>query len=109
MRLGMTAPVLVAKFWKTSSADRMAALHLFAFHQSMDLIYEGFWDLNWRGFDYDPSDKTSPVIVPYVVAYPVDLEEAWMAACRPPKGTWCHLKLKLDKSQYINPDVRVCQ
>ena len=72
----------------------------------MDLIMEGFWDLNLRGFKKHIKDEEK-LIVPYLAAFSVDLMEAWDASCRPKNGTYCHLQLRdLSKADYTKSNVR---
>jgi hypothetical protein len=91
---------------------RFTALSNFALHQSMDTIWEPFWELNLRGFmaklTRTASARNQRLIVPYLVAMATDLDEAWQVSCRPKNGLHCHLQLKISKADYCDPNVRAC-
>jgi hypothetical protein len=75
----------------------------YTYQLSMDLIMEEFWELNRTGFRADNGEW----VVPYLVSFCADLEETWTAAARLLGGTYCHLKLDLPNSEFVNEEV--CQ
>ena len=104
--MGTTAPILGNKYWPTSASDKYTRLSNFAFHQSMDLIMEEFWELNHRGF-YAMVGGVEKLVVPCLVAVATDLDEAWKVACRPKNGLHCHLNLHISKEDYCDPNASV--